>query len=90
MDSNPFTATILTTTGGADAPLAHTLGPLLKPSEVARNFGVSRTWVYDAAKDGKLPSVRLGGPDGPLRFVAEDLIAWLDERRRTWTPSRAT
>src|SRR5438045_9726022 len=42
---------------------------LLKPSEVARMLQVSRTWLYDAAKDGRIPSVRLGGPDGPGRFV---------------------
>jgi excisionase family DNA binding protein len=46
---------------------------LLKPSEVARMLQVSRTWLYDAAKDGRIPSVRLGGPDGPVRFVEEDI-----------------
>jgi hypothetical protein len=29
---------------------------------------VSKTWLYDAAKQRRIPSVRLGGPDGPLRF----------------------
>lgn len=61
---------------------------LLKPSEVARQLGVSRTWVYDAAKTGRIPAVRIGGPDGPLRFVAEDLRAWLDEPRASWRPGR--
>jgi hypothetical protein len=43
-------------TGGRDAspPLAE----LLKPSEVARMLGVSRAWLYDAAKDGRVPCVR--------------------------------
>jgi hypothetical protein len=27
-------------------------------------LGVSR-WVYDAARSGRIPSVRLGGQDGP-------------------------
>ncbi len=59
---------------------------LLKPTEVARRLGVSRTWLYTAAKDGRIPSVRIGGPDGPLRFVPEDLEAWLDEARAAWRP----
>src|SRR4051794_28557406 len=65
---------------------------LLKPAEVAEELGVSRSWVYAAADDGRLPSVRLGGPDGPLRFVPEDLHRWLDEARAAWRPSgrRAT
>jgi excisionase family DNA binding protein len=62
------------------------LRQLLKPTEVARRLGVSRTWLYTAAKDGRIPSVRIGGPDGPLRFVPEDLEAWLDEARAAWRP----
>jgi predicted DNA-binding transcriptional regulator AlpA len=46
---------------------------LLRPVEVARKPGVSRTWLYDAAKSGRIPSVRLGGADGPLRFIEEDV-----------------
>jgi excisionase family DNA binding protein len=59
---------------------------LLKPTEVARRLGVSRTGLYAAAKDGRIPSVRIGGRDGPLRFVPEDLEAWLDEARAAWRP----
>ena len=54
---------------------------LLRPSEVAVKLQVSRTWVYAAATDGRLPSVRLGGPKGPLRFFADDIDGWLDEAR---------
>jgi len=61
---------------------------LLKPSEVAQELGVSRSWVYAAAEDGRLPSVRLGGPDGPLRFVPEDLHRWLEQARAAWLPGR--
>ncbi len=61
---------------------------LLRPADISRRLSVSRSWVYDAAADGRLPSIRLGGADGPLRFVAEDVDAWLDEQRRTWTPGR--
>jgi excisionase family DNA binding protein len=59
---------------------------LLKPTEVARRLGVSRTWLYAAAKDGRIPSIRIGGPDGPLRFVPADLDAWIDEARGAWRP----
>ena len=60
----------------------------MKPAEVAALLQVSRTWVYDAAADGRLPSVRLGQPDGPLRFVRADVEAWLNEARSAWTPGR--
>ena len=59
---------------------------LLRPVEVARKLGVSRTWLYDAAKAGRIPSVRLGGPDGPLRFVEADVDRWIDEARSAWRP----
>ena len=49
------------------------MASLLKPSDVARQLGVSRAWVYDAAKRGRIPSIRIGGEKGPLRFVPEDL-----------------
>lgn len=61
---------------------------LMKPAEVAGLLKVSRTWVYDAAADGRLPSLRLGTPDGPLRFLREDVEAWLAAARRSWTPGR--
>ena len=63
--------------------------PLLKVADVCRMLGVSRTWVYDASADGRIPSVHLGGPDGPLRFVQADLDAWLEEARAQWTPGRS-
>jgi excisionase family DNA binding protein len=59
---------------------------LLKPTEVARRLGVSRTWLYAAAKDGRIPSIRIGGPEGPLRVVPADLDAWIDEARDAWRP----
>jgi excisionase family DNA binding protein len=54
---------------------------LLKPTEVAQRLKVSRSWVYDAAADGRLPSIRLGAPDGPLRFVRADLERWIEDAR---------
>jgi hypothetical protein len=41
--------------------------PLIDAAEVARRFGVTRSWVYDHA--GPLGAVRLGnGPRARLRF----------------------
>jgi excisionase family DNA binding protein len=61
---------------------------LLKPNEVARRLGVSRSWVYEAARVGRIPCVRLGGPDGPVRFVPEDVERWLEQARLVWLPGR--
>lgn len=61
---------------------------LLKPTDVARQLGVSRAWIYDAAKSARIPSVRIGGEEGTLRFVAEDLEHWIDEARDRWRPGR--
>jgi excisionase family DNA binding protein len=63
---------------------------LLKPTEVAERLSVSRAWVYDAAKVGRIPAIRIGGEDGPLRFVAEDLERWLNDARAAWTPGGRT
>jgi excisionase family DNA binding protein len=65
------------------------LPELLTPSEVADRLRVSRTWLYDAAKAGLIPSIRLCGGKGPLRFVPEDIDDWIDEaRERLTTGSR--
>jgi excisionase family DNA binding protein len=58
------------------------------PSEVAARLRVSRTWLYDAAKEGRIPSIRLCGGEGPLRFVPEDVDEWIAEARARWTPGR--
>lgn len=62
---------------------------LLKPSQVVRYLGTSRSWVYDAAKRGDIPSIRLGTPDGPLRFIESDLENWIAQARARWRPGRA-
>jgi excisionase family DNA binding protein len=66
------------------------LTDLLRPGEVARMLGVSRSWLHDAAKDGRIPCVRLGGPDGPVRFVERDLADWLDRARAGWVPGETS
>jgi excisionase family DNA binding protein len=50
---------------------------LLKPEELRRILNVSRSWLYEAANAGRIPSVRLG-PDGPLRFDPEAIKRWLE------------
>jgi hypothetical protein len=57
--------------GGRDGspPLAE----LLKPSEVARMLGVSRAWLYDAAKDGPFPAY--GSVDRTARCASSMLSA---------------
>ncbi len=67
---------------------ARALSPLLRPNDVACLLAVSRAWVYEAARTGRIPSFRLGGEDGPLRFVAEDIERWLAEAREGWLPRR--
>ena len=48
---------------------------------------VSRTWLYDAAKSGRIPAIRLGGPEGPVRFVRDDLLEHIDAARAGWRPT---
>jgi excisionase family DNA binding protein len=62
--------------------------PLLKPTDLARRLGVSRSWLYDAAKTGRIPSIRIGGEEGPLRFVSEDIDRWIDQAWAGWCPGR--
>ena len=59
---------------------------LLTPSEVALRLGVSRSWIYAAAKQGRIPCVRLGGDDGPVRFLEAELAAWLRRARTKRSP----
>lgn len=62
---------------------------LMKPAEVCRLLAVSRTWVYAAAAEGRIPAIRLGGPEGPLRFIRADVERWLQDARAEWTPGRS-
>lgn len=63
---------------------------LTRPSDLARELCVSRTWVYEAAREGRIPSIRIGGKDGPLRFAPEDVERWLDVAREGWAPGRGS
>jgi excisionase family DNA binding protein len=55
----------------------NTDGWLLRPALVAEMLGVSRSWLYEAANQGRIPCVRLGGIDGPVRFRRGELDAWI-------------
>jgi excisionase family DNA binding protein len=59
---------------------------LLKPADVCAQLKVSRAWLYRAAADGRIPSLRLGGPDGPVRFEPREIAAWLERSRASWQP----
>jgi len=48
-----------------------------------RSHRVHSEGVYD----GRIPSVRIGGADGPLRFVPQDLDEWIDAARAAWHPA---
>ena len=61
---------------------------LLKPSDIVRRLGTSRSWVYQAAKNGDIPSIRLAGEDGPLRCLEQDIESWIDDARARWRPGR--
>ena len=71
-----------------ESSIPATSAALLRPNDVARKLSVSRAWVYDAARTGRIPSVRLGGEDGPLRFIEADIDQWLADARAAWHPGR--
>jgi hypothetical protein len=73
---------------------------LMRPAEVARMLGVSRTWLYDAAKDGRsrcaCPTSRLDGDRGARRATSAPRVAtgcaWSCGHRRAgptapWAPA---
>jgi excisionase family DNA binding protein len=71
--------------GGMDVVFQDSL-QLLTVTEARALLNVSSSWLYAAAKDRRIPAVRLGGEDGPIRFIAADLIAHVEEARARWRP----
>ena len=45
---------------------------------IARRLGVPRSWVYEAARRGELPSVQCGRY---RRFDERDIDSWIEEQR---------
>jgi excisionase family DNA binding protein len=60
---------------------------ILTPAEATQLLRVSRTWLYQAAQDGRIPAIRLGGPAGPVRFVRADLLEHIERARQRWHPA---
>ena len=51
---------------------------LITVKELMRLLGVSRSWVYDAAARGIIPSIRVGSM---LRFDAHAIQTWLSQQQ---------
>ncbi len=51
---------------------------LITVKELMRLLGVSRSWVYDAAARGTIPSIRVGSM---LRFDTRAIRAWLAQQQ---------
>jgi excisionase family DNA binding protein len=51
---------------------------LITVKELMRLLGVSRSWVYDAAARGIIPSIRVGSM---LRFDMSAIRAWLAQQQ---------
>ena len=58
---------------------------LIKAADVARNLGVSISWVVQHASGKRkpyLPAVKMGPGRSPLRFDPSDVEKFIDECRR--------
>jgi excisionase family DNA binding protein len=65
---------------------AATLPHILTPQEVAAWLGTTTRAVVKMAGAGDVPHVRL--PGGDIVFVAHDLAAWIESRRRPAADAR--
>ncbi len=52
---------------------------LLRASQVSQILQIGRNQVYELARSGQLPSIRLGRT---LRFPREGLHTWIKEQQR--------
>jgi excisionase family DNA binding protein len=69
------------------------MSDLMKPAEVAQLLGMSLSWVKSAAADGRLPCIRIPGPEGStaaLRFDRDELETWIARARSAWRPGDST
>jgi excisionase family DNA binding protein len=62
--------------GNGDGALSE---PLLRPEDVANLLGVRKSSVYEYARAGQLPCVKVGRH---LRFLRSDLERWVLRQRR--------
>lgn len=54
--------------------------PLMTAAQVAALLSVSTKWVYELARSGELPAVRIRAA---VRFRPEDIDAWVQAARTT-------
>jgi excisionase family DNA binding protein len=64
-----------TETRRRDCPIRPLDGPLLTPAEAAALLSVKTSWIYEAARSGRLPCLRIGRH---IRFTQEMLEKWLE------------
>lgn len=60
--------------GEISPPIRPLDGPLLRPEQAAELLAVKTSWIYEAARTGKLPCIRVGRH---LRFTRAMLEDWL-------------
>ena len=53
--------------------------PLLTPEQAAALLAVRKSWVYEAAREGRIPHLHVGRH---LRFTRAALAAWVHEQRQ--------
>lgn len=70
----------------APAPASSKDGTLLDAKGVAERLGVPESWVRDMARQGKIPSIRLGHY---VRFRVSDLDAHVSAQRSCLIPDRS-
>jgi excisionase family DNA binding protein len=51
----------------------------LRVSEAAQQLDVHQGTLYRWVREGRVPSIRLGGPGAPVRISEAALEEWLDE-----------
>ncbi len=61
-----------------DRPAVDLAQPLLSAHQAAGILSVRPSWIYDAARRGELPCVRLGKH---IRFLRADLEYWVSRHR---------
>ena len=61
-----------------DGPAVDLAQPLLDAHQAAGILSVRPSWIYDAARRGELPRVRLGKH---VRFLRSDLERWVAGQR---------
>ena len=70
-------------TKGKEAP-----GQLLMAEDVAHTLNLTRQHVYVLAASGQLPSIKLGGGRGSVRFDREDVERFIRAHRRGEVPPK--